>query len=309
LNDQEIRELLDEAANALESVSGLVASIDAGAVTSDEWILTSARVGESIARYNAAAKRLSAGLGVSSAQHRLLRFLQLRLGDVVDKDELSGVAAIHEWPRRVRELRVEEGWRIGSSKTRDDLRPGEYILEADKPDEELVADWRIAHEVRGLSGGAKGRLITYLRRIFPRSADKQRLAYVAKIQEWPRRMRELSEEGWRVMSNVDDPELAPGDYRLAALDQLPPLTREAIKLRYQILDRDGLACRDCGRSPKQGDRVVLQIHHVCFVSHGGTNAPENLITLCSECHAGRHSNVRRPTGDELLPGGSDTFRD
>jgi len=252
-----------------------------------------------MAKFNGASRDLSAVLGLNSAQERILAYMRLRLGEVVDKDELSGVAAIHEWPRRVRELRVEHGWPIASNETREDLRPGEYVLEQDEPNAELASDWRVANEVRRLPGGAKHRLVEYLRRVFPRSADKERLAYVAKIQEWPRRMRELAEEGWQVVSNVDDPTLAPGEYRLKSPDQLPPLAREAIKLRYTILERDQFTCTDCGRSPRRGDRVALQIHHVRFVSQAGGNEPENLVTLCGDCHAGRHA--QQPTSDELLP--------
>ncbi|MDR0563350.1 MAG: HNH endonuclease [Azoarcus sp.] len=38
-----------------------------------------------------------------------------------------------EWARRVRELRNEEGYRILTHHDRSDLKPGEYLLETDKP--------------------------------------------------------------------------------------------------------------------------------------------------------------------------------
>ena len=63
---------------------------------------------------------------------RVLDFL-LNLKRVVTSDEIreaSGNAS--EWARRLRELRDEEGWQILSHRDRDDLKPGEYILETTK---------------------------------------------------------------------------------------------------------------------------------------------------------------------------------
>jgi hypothetical protein len=34
---------------------------------------------------------------------------------------------------------------------------------------------------------------------------------------------------------------------------------------------------------------------------GGTNEAENLVTLCSDCHAGRHAVMPGSTRDDLLP--------
>ncbi len=52
----------------------------------------------------------------------------------MDSDELREVAGgITEWARRVRELRGEEGYQILTHNDRDDLKPGEYLLENPKP--------------------------------------------------------------------------------------------------------------------------------------------------------------------------------
>ena len=55
------------------------------------------------------------------------------IGKVMDSDELREVAGISEWARRVRELRNEEGYLILTHNDRDDLKPGEYLLESPKP--------------------------------------------------------------------------------------------------------------------------------------------------------------------------------
>ena len=121
----------------------------------------------------------------------------------------------------------------------------------DARDEDLAAAWRTANEIRKRPGAAKTRLLALLQALSPSSADQDQLTYVAKIKSWQRRVRELDEEGWEIRSNIDEPELAPGSYRIATLVRRPPRARQAIKLRYEILERDKFTCQDCGR--KRGD--------------------------------------------------------
>lgn len=56
------------------------------------------------------------------------------------------------------------------------------------------------------------------------------------------------------------------------------------RLRFEIFARDGFTCKYCGR---QSDVVPLQIDHVLPVCQGGTNDPENLVTACADCNAGK----------------------
>ncbi|MCG3771894.1 MAG: Type-2 restriction enzyme KpnI [Nitrosomonadaceae bacterium] len=64
----------------------------------------------------------------------LRAFLLSNVGKVLTKDQLRE-AALHtsEWARRLRELRDEEGYRILSNNDLDTLKPGEYLLENDRP--------------------------------------------------------------------------------------------------------------------------------------------------------------------------------
>lgn len=55
-------------------------------------------------------------------------------------------------------------------------------------------------------------------------------------------------------------------------------------LRFQILRRDGNACRYCGAMAPE---VKLTVDHVIPVAHGGTDDPENLTTACADCNAGK----------------------
>ncbi len=55
------------------------------------------------------------------------------------------------------------------------------------------------------------------------------------------------------------------------------------QLHRQILERDGWRCQFCGALSN------LEVHHKQFRSHSGHDSEENLITLCSACHANVHN--------------------
>lgn len=66
---------------------------------------------------------------------------------------------------------------------------------------------------------------------------------------------------------------------------IPNSTRKAI---YR---RDGYQCALCGCTR------YLQIHHVVPRGEGGSDFPDNLITLCSTCHAQIHGYIPLPSPD------------
>jgi len=53
-------------------------------------------------------------------------------------------------------------------------------------------------------------------------------------------------------------------------------------LRHQVLQRDGWRCQACGSMSN------LEVHHKEFRSQSGDDCEQNLITLCSACHAAVH---------------------
>lgn len=68
----------------------------------------------------------------SGSRARVLRFLLANRGKVLSKDAIRTAAGnASEWARRLRELRDEFGYQILSHKDRNDLKPGQYILETD----------------------------------------------------------------------------------------------------------------------------------------------------------------------------------
>ncbi len=62
--------------------------------------------------------------------------------------------------------------------------------------------------------------------------------------------------------------------------RLDPASYE--QLRQQILRRDNWKCQFCGTMSN------LEVHHTEFRSRSGEDSEENLITLCTACHARVH---------------------
>jgi len=58
------------------------------------------------------------------------------------------------------------------------------------------------------------------------------------------------------------------------------------KLRFFILKRDKFTCKYCGRKP---NKIELRVDHKISVKDNGTDHPENLVTSCFECNAGKGS--------------------
>jgi 5-methylcytosine-specific restriction endonuclease McrA len=54
------------------------------------------------------------------------------------------------------------------------------------------------------------------------------------------------------------------------------------QLRHQVLRRDGWRCQSCGTMSN------LEVHHKELRSHGGDDSGQNLISLCTACHASLH---------------------
>ena len=65
----------------------------------------------------------------------------------------------------------------------------------------------------------------------------------------------------------------------------PPLRRDRElyeQLRRQVLRRDGWKCQSCGTVSN------LEVHHKEFRSQSGEDTEQNLIALCTACHAQTH---------------------
>lgn len=66
-------------------------------------------------------------------------------------------------------------------------------------------------------------------------------------------------------------------------------------VRQYVLHRDEYTCQCCGAHSTAKKDVKLHVHHLESRKTGG-NAPDNLITLCEDCHKGYHTGkVKLPT--------------
>jgi 5-methylcytosine-specific restriction endonuclease McrA len=227
----------------------------------------------------------------SAARERILAYLKLFPREVIDGTELAVVSGIQEFARRIRELRVEFGYRISTGLSRDDLRPDQYVLETTDPDAAEAERWRTANSIRRQKASARERILTLLRRNVGVPLTGEMIRYVAKIPSARRRTGELRTElGWRLVTNrTGRPDLPSSVYLLESEEQLPPHDRKIPDSVYEaVLDRDEQRCMKCGWSVAQrnsaGRRQFLEVHHVQFHRDGGSNNQDNLITLCNMHH-------------------------
>ena len=57
--------------------------------------------------------------------------------------------------------------------------------------------------------------------------------------------------------------------------------------------RDGYRCRVCGATPRKDPNVKLEVHHIIRRADGGTDTPDNVVTLCHDCHEAHHKGERK----------------
>jgi len=55
-------------------------------------------------------------------------------------------------------------------------------------------------------------------------------------------------------------------------------------IRFLVLNRDGFRCQYCGTTAQSAELVV---DHIVPVAAGGPTVPENLVTACFTCNAGK----------------------
>lgn len=265
------------------------------------------------------------GDGVENARDRIRYYLRKYQGYVIKGDELMVVAGISEYARRIRELRVEEGWPIisgqaarlmledGAIQVSDlhfidvrELTSDSYLLLEDFQDRDAAFRWRSANRIRKSDQGIKSKILEYLRLNVGKHVTGEELSYLAKDRsEWPRRIRELrTEEGWPILTKVSgNPELPIGVYVLEEDKQAEPHDRRIPDaVRVEVLQRDRHRCRKCGWGYAdfvQGDpRKILELHHIQHHANRGENTVENLITLCNVHHDQVHKN--EITQDEVI---------
>jgi hypothetical protein len=205
-----------------EELSALADRIDRGDAPRSAFVQVVAEIAESEEELFGARPRAPRGEG---AKGRILAYLQENLGRPISGRELAAISGIQEWARRVRELRVEEGYDI------TEVGGGSYRLGSATPDLRRRDQWRTANEIRNSPGSARSRIETFLEANVGEVVTREQLDYVSKIAEGSRRVRELRDEaGWPIASHIDEPDLEPGNYRLLSTD--PADRRDTLQRLY-----------------------------------------------------------------------------
>lgn len=229
------------------------------------------------------------------AKTRILAFLQEHVGEIVHGEQIADIGGIHEWPRRVRELRVQEGYEI------TEVGSGSYRLEQADPDLQRAAAWQLENSIRRQEGSGMDRISALLEASVGKVVTRKQIDYVSKIGEGARRVRELRDEyGWPINSNIDEKGLRPGEYRLTSADpgdRRDPLQRlYPERLRQEVFEHDDYRCQACGRDRAKAEaagdaRFYLEVHHRVAVADELASLPksqrnkiENLVTLCHGDH-------------------------
>jgi len=129
------------------------------------------------------------------ARERIRLYLVRHVGAIISAAELEVVSGISEYGRRVRELRVQDGYKILTGHSNDpefdiSIGPSQYVLLEPEPDVTAARRWCLANRIRRESrGGSRGRLLRYLRENVGQVLTSEELAYVAKARQYGRRVR------------------------------------------------------------------------------------------------------------------------
>ncbi|MBN8966101.1 MAG: HNH endonuclease [Rhizobiales bacterium] len=252
---------------------------------------------------------------------RVLAYFRRYPGTVIDNDELMVVSGIQDFPRRIRELRVEHGWWIYSGVTFQEMiadaaeegqaysspgfdvnaiRPDQYVLMKADPDADAAERWQTINSIRREDWSVQDKCLAFLRKNVGKPVSGEDFKYLANDRsEWPRRVRELrTEEGWPIATQLSGrPDLAVGVYVLEEDRQAAVHDRHIPDaVRVEVLERDKFACTKCGWTRemlKQGDpRRLLELHHIKFHRHKGDNTADNLVTLCNVHHDELHAQKK-----------------
>lgn len=122
-------------------------------------------------------------------------------------------------------------------------------------------------------------------------------------------MRELrDEEGYQILSNKDRADLKPGQYLIETDKRLPAFQRSISKeTRAFVLERNGYTCQMCGLAAGDPDpfhpsrTIRLTMGHIKDKSKGGSDEPNNLRAVCTNCNEGlQNSAPQKPDRIQLL---------
>jgi len=292
--DAKVKALVLEVENKLA-----IYSKDFDGMSWRQKVLLLVEVSGSVKELGITSNMTVAGVG---SRERLRLYLVEHVGSVIGAAELEVVSGISEYGRRIRELRVEDGYKILTRKSNDVengimLGPCEYLLLEVEPDVAAARRWRLANRIRReVAGGSKQRLLQYLRENVGQVVTSEELSYVAKATEFGRRVRELrTEEGYPVATRFTGrPDLKMGEYVLESVERIaePHERNIPFGIQKEVYERAANTCQLCAWTREQWTRKdprIFELHHVVEHVVGGSNTVENLIVVCSRCHDEVHA--------------------
>jgi hypothetical protein len=155
-----------------------------------------------------------------SGRARLLAYLLSQVGRIVHTDELMIVAAITDYQRRIRELRVS-GWPIISGAAVSDMRsdarataavgervpgdmaPEEYVLLEPTIDLDAARRWTLAGAIRKKKAPLKESVLEYLLAAVGKRVTAEELRHAGGDDSgWPAAVRELQSDGWKIQREL-----------------------------------------------------------------------------------------------------------
>jgi len=123
------------------------------------------------------------------------------------------------------------------------------------------------------SSRRKGRLAPSIRsKIYSHLREKKFVESILPVTKWKVELASFD------IHKITNPDVKEFNYQNGS-------QKGYYNTKSYVLSRDGYTCQHCkGKSKNK----KLRVHHIIFRSKGGTNSPDNLITLCETCHDKLH---------------------
>lgn len=250
---------LDDYRDAVSRLGHLTSSVGAQTARDEvEQAVVDLRI--ALQRVYGRTPRVRSGPG---GRQRILDYLSAHLNEWVDGEELSLVSGIGEWARRVRELRVEYGYRI-------EEEAGRYRLLELTPDSAKRERYLVVTAIRNEDVPALDRVRRLLDAFVGLAVTPDEVSRVAHGRDGVRLIRELrTRELLPIESSADAPDLLPGEHRLASTADRhrlhPGQGLFSEDFRRQVFRRDRYTCPSCGRTHADsagGDPFFLLVRHL-----------------------------------------------